>query len=210
MKKSLIVVSLAALLLVGVVVGAIAQDGVLAGLVQPLVVDIEQVVPAEVMVAVPVSEGEFVTVTTPITVNVALRVSIDGPQVVTVEPLLAEEAAVSIEGMMEEGDGEAMIDENGLAYEIESSDNVEVLQIQSIPSSMGMQFVAEVENVGDSTMDYVQIVVSLYDADDNLLDVASGYAAIESLDAGQTSPATVLSMVDDPGDVVRYFVQAKE
>ena len=58
-------------------------------------------------------------------------------------------------------------------------------------------------------MDYVQVVASLYDAEGNLIDVAIGYAALETIDAGQTSPAQVLSMVD-ASLVASYLVQVKE
>jgi len=207
MKKSLIVVSVVLLLVVGTVMAATAQGDGLAGLVQPLVVDVVQLVPAEVMVAVPIGDGEFVTVTTPITINVALRVSIDGPEVVTVEPLPAEEAQVTI--VPAEETPADLLDTRGLSYEVEAAEGLNVLQVQSQEGTLGMQIVAVLENATKEPMEYAEIVVSLYDANGNLVDVINGYAALDTLKAGQTSPATAISLSEGGSDVVRYVVQTQ-
>lgn len=76
-------------------VAVAAQTG--AGrLAQPLLVDVLQDVPTEVTLLVPLDGGEMVTVTTPLTVHVALQVSIDGAQVAAVKPLPAEAPAVTV------------------------------------------------------------------------------------------------------------------
>lgn len=87
-------------LLLAVTVGA-QQSDLLAGLVQPLIVDVEQAIPVDVQLAVPLEDGETMTVTTPITVTVALQIQIDGAHIVTVQPLPAEDAAITV-GAVEE------------------------------------------------------------------------------------------------------------
>ncbi len=72
---------------------AIAQTGVLAGLTQPFVVSIEQQVPVEVTLALPMEDGTVITATAPITVGVSLQVKIDGAHVVAVSS--SEAAPVS-------------------------------------------------------------------------------------------------------------------
>ena len=65
---------------------ALGQGGQLAGLVQPQVVSIEQLVPVDVTLAVPLDDGSVVTATAPITVGISLQVKIDGAGVV-IDPI---------------------------------------------------------------------------------------------------------------------------
>jgi len=95
MRKPLLVAIISGALLIGVVFGVAAQSE-LTGYFAPFVVDIEQQVPVEVSVAVPVEGGDSFTATVPMTVNVALRVSVEGPNVVSVEPLEETEPEVAI------------------------------------------------------------------------------------------------------------------
>ena len=82
--KSPRVVAMAAAIMLVVIFGAVAfgQDGLLAGLVQPLVVNIEQQVPVDVTLSVPLKDGSVITTTAPLTVGIALQVKIDGAGVV--------------------------------------------------------------------------------------------------------------------------------
>lgn len=172
------VVSLAALLLVGVVAGAIAQEGGMSGMIQPIVIDIDQVVPSEVTMAVDIGDGEFVTVTTPITVNVALRVSIVGPDVVTVEPLPAD------------GAGEiAML--GGVAWSVVSSENAGEIydeddNFKAIESNGGdlLVVVFSAENMSNDPVDLI-----LGDYQDSIGDVR----LVD--DAGRTFAAVRASFV---------------
>lgn len=88
---------LAGLLVLAAVGAAVGQAGVLAGLVQPFVVNIEQQVPVEVTLALPMDDGTVITATAPITVGVSLQVKIDGAQVVAVTSGEAEPAAATVE-----------------------------------------------------------------------------------------------------------------
>lgn len=76
---------------------AVAQSGVLAGLAQPVVVSIEQLVPVDVTLALPQQDGSVITTTAPLTVGVSLQIKIDGNHVVAVAPAAeAEPAEVAV------------------------------------------------------------------------------------------------------------------
>jgi hypothetical protein len=205
MKKTAIVVSVAGLLLVGIVAVVTAQGGALAGLVQPFVVDVEQTVPTEVMVTVEIDENEYVTVTTPITVNVALRVSIDGPQVVTVEPLPVEEARITVSAMAAQGD--PLMDNNGIEYQIEIPDGIEVIQMSSAyDSSDDFSMIGEIRNVSDHDILYTTFHYSFYDANGDLIDVDQGYTSLSEVEPGGTTPFELTTYMPFD-DVASYFIQ---
>lgn len=99
---------------------AIAQTGVLAGLTQPFVVSIEQQVPVEVTLALPMEDGAVITATAPLTVGVSLQVKIDGAQVVAVTVGDAEPAAIEAT----EAEGEiAGTDDAGLTWSLLSENS---------------------------------------------------------------------------------------
>ena len=206
MKKSYVVMIVAMLLFVGLFTVAIAQDSALAGLVQPLVIDVEQQVPTEVMVAVPVEDGEFVTVTTPITVNVALRVSIDGPEVVTVEPQPDGEARVTISALAAMGD--SLVDNNGIDYQIEIPDGIEIIQM-SIGESTSNDFeaVGELRNISDTAMDYGIFHFTLYDSNGDIIAVEDGYVTLDEVAPGGTSPFELFTYDIPFEDVASYLIQ---
>lgn len=83
-----------ALLLAGL---AVAQSGALAGLAQPVIVTVDQLVPVEVTLAIPQDDGSVLDVTAPLTVGVSLQIKIDGNHVIAVEPAAeAEPAEVAV------------------------------------------------------------------------------------------------------------------
>ena len=65
MRRMWLGLMVAGLLVLLLALAAGAQQGGLAGLLQPLVVDVEQAVPVEVALAVPVGEGEVMTASAP-------------------------------------------------------------------------------------------------------------------------------------------------
>lgn len=83
MRKWIVVVGAIGLIVLAVGV-AVAQDGVLAGLMQPTVVTIEQAVPVNITLALPQEDGSVITTTAPLTVGISLQVKIDGQNVVAV------------------------------------------------------------------------------------------------------------------------------
>lgn len=206
MKKPYVAIMVVTLLLVGLFTAVAAQEDVLSGLVQPLVIDVEQQVPTDVVVAVPVDGGEFVTVTTPITVNVALRVSIDGPEVVTVEPQPDDEARVTISALAAMDD--QLVDNNGLDYQIEIPDGVEIIQM-SIGESTSNDFeaVGEFRNTSDAVMDYGVFHFTLYDSNGDIIAVEDGYVTLDEVAPGGTSPFELFTYGIPYEDVASYLIQ---
>jgi hypothetical protein len=74
---------------------ALAQDEILS-LVQPLVVDVRQTVPIVADVVVPLEDGESVTATVPLTLDIALQVAVSGVVSELVEVVEETEPEVSL------------------------------------------------------------------------------------------------------------------
>lgn len=197
--------------------GALAQDGLLAGLVQPQVVNIEQQVPVVVTLRLPMEDGTVVTTTAPITVGVALQVKIDG---VGVTSVVAGDAAPAVASAHDttEDDGQStestespsgqLVDLAGIPYTVDAADDIAILQVRS-KESLGMtSLVGELQNNGRQTAKFVGLTVKFYDADGNLLDVGSGAATTQEIEPGGTSAFRVISSVE-PGDVASYAIEIR-
>jgi len=184
MRKPLLVAIISGALLLGVVFGVAAQSG-LTGYFAPFIVDIEQQVPVEVSVAVPVEGGASITATVPMTVNVALRVSVEGPNVVWAEPLGETEPEVTISEGQPDGQ---MVDASGIPYQVEAPSTMKVLQAQAVEDQFGdLAVIGEVQNVSDSEISYAEVAVALYDDEGQMLDVETIYLDITTLPPGGIS-----------------------
>ena len=64
--------------------GYAAAETVLPGLAQPVLVVVDQVVPADITLTIPQDDGTTLTVTAPISVGVNLQITIDGANVLAV------------------------------------------------------------------------------------------------------------------------------
>jgi len=89
-----------------------AQAG-MAAFVRPLILDVKQVVPVLADVVVPLEDGTMVTATVPITINVALQVSLSGVVSESVE--VVEETEPSIEVVQP---SQEQVDDLGLTYKL--------------------------------------------------------------------------------------------
>ena len=92
---TIITTVISTLFLVGL---AAAQTGAFAGLTQPLLVTVEQVVPVDVTVAIPQADDTVLTATVPLTVGVNLQIKIDGAS--TNELALGKKTAFKIFAMV--------------------------------------------------------------------------------------------------------------
>ncbi len=92
---TIITTVISTLFLVGL---AAAQTGAFAGLTQPLLVTVEQVVPVDVTVALPQADDTVLTATVPLTVAVNLQIKIDGAS--TNELALGKKTAFQILAMV--------------------------------------------------------------------------------------------------------------
>lgn len=202
---------LAGLLALAAVGAAVGQTGVLAGLVQPFVVNIEQQVPVEVTLALPMDDGTVITATAPITVGVSLQVKIDGAQVVAVTSAEAEPSAATVEAApaAEESANEG-VDADGRSYTLEPGEGIEIAGVNSSINSMdGIELVGEITNIGEEDLETVEIVATFYGEDGGIVLVENTYAKLDTLAPGQSSPFKVMT-IGKTVPVVRYRVQAQQ
>lgn len=209
-RSWMLAAAVAAALLFGA--GALAQDGLLAGLVQPLVVNIEQQVPVDVTLRLPLEDGTVVTATAPITVGIALQVKIDGAGVVAVtageaEPVAvaAEAAPAQTEGRAEAAGGE-LVDLSGIPYTVQTDLPVTITQVRSQETFGSTRLVGEIVNDGDEALQYITLMVNFYDAGGNLLDMGFGSVTADTLEPGESSGLTALSSVEYD-KVARYTIE---
>lgn len=208
MRRIWIGLSMAGLLVLLLAIAVGAQQVNSAGLAQPVVIDIEQAVLAEVMVAVPVDENEYMTVTTPIEVYVALRVTIDGPEVVTVKPLPTTEARITISALAAKGD--PLIDENRLEYQIEIPEGIEILQmILDEDSSQDFTVIGELRNTSDDLLEGLSLHFTLYDADGGIIGVEDGYMTLSEVESDGTSSFELYTYDIPFKDVASYLIQVE-
>lgn len=198
-----------ALLALVLTTGAVAaQTGALAGLAQPIVVTIDQVVPADVTLAIVQGDGAVVTTTVPITVGVSLQIKIDGATVVAVAPAAAEPATVAVAAVEVAAAGD-QVDAAGRAYSTELAENITLDQIESSLNALDkLEIIGDITNTGDEPLKYVQLIATLYAEDGSILGVETAYSSLDTISPGQTSPFRLMAMsVVDGASVASYRIQ---
>lgn len=85
--------------------GYAAAETVLPGLAQPVLVVVEQVVPADITLTIPQDDGATITVTAPISVGVNLQITIDGANVLAVVQAAEAEPPTEPAALSETVDG---------------------------------------------------------------------------------------------------------
>lgn len=209
--RSISVVAAVVLALV-LVATALGQSGQLAGLVQPQVVSIEQLVPVDVTLAVPLDDGSVVTATAPITVGISLQVKIDGAGVVSVAAGEAEPETVTTQAppAADSGVGADFVDGSGVPYSVETDLPVSVTSVTSdaMLETMG-SIVGELRNDGDKELGTLQLSVRLYDADGKVLGLGTGYTTKDAIRPGGSSAFSVMAMVN-LNDVASYAIEVSD
>ncbi len=200
MKRTIIAAAVASLLTLGVALAAFAQSGALAGLLNPLVVKIQQAVPVELTVATAQEDGSVITSTVPITVGVDLAITIQGSQVVSLtagagEPTVAVQALPG---------GDELVDDSGVPYTLEIVDGLELLDLQTSTDFGGtFAMIGEIRNAGAGDSHYVDIVITLYDDAGKMLAVTSGGLRGGALDTGKSSPFS--GLISTPSEEVASY-----
>jgi len=186
---SIAVVSSGVVILGSLGLGAVAlsQDGGLLGRFAPFVVDIEQAVPVVVSVPVAVDGGETVTATVPLTVNVALRVSVDGAGAqVTVMDAPTPAVTVAPAAMS----GETLTDTLGFPYMLLPRDEkVELLEWEVYKdSSDRFAFAGKIENRSETErFSSAEMVMRFYRADGSVIKLESVPVGGSWLDPGEAN-----------------------
>jgi hypothetical protein len=163
---------------------AIAQPAALDR-ITPAVIDIRQSVPVEAVI-----NGAAV----PVTVDVALQVSLSGPVTVT-----ASAATAPVVQMSQPTDNASdLTDRNGLTYTLEDAVGLENIKVSSKDWLNNFHVVGEFVNPADgrtlNSMN-VQITVAAYDENGDVLGIAHGWPDLTETLPGQRTTFTAISLV---------------
>lgn len=204
---SLIVALMGVALLVVVVSG---QSGN-GGMFQPFVINVTHEEPVTVVATTTTPAGDVVTVTTPITIGVDLRISVDGPGLVSVDSdgPTASAVEVVIAAPVADPEGtDGFVDSSGRVYAVDAPAGIAVGQVQSKENILGSEFFGRITNETDEPLEFVQVTVQALDADGVLLSVENGFASLSEIAPGQSSPFQVIGQTPFD-DVASYIVQVE-
>jgi hypothetical protein len=203
-RTALVTVVTAALTTLLLVSLAAAQTGAFAGLSQPLLVTVDQAVPADITLAIPQADGSVVTATAPITVGVNLQIKIDGAHVVAVAVAEADPASVSAAAGELAGE---LVDGSGIPYTSEAPDILRLEQVESAVNSLDrLEIYGDITNLDDDDLEYVEIIVTLYDQAGAIVGVETTFAKLSVIVPGQTSPFRLQSSID-ADEIASYRIQ---
>jgi hypothetical protein len=193
---------------------AVAQSGALAGLAQPVIINIEQLVPVDVTLAIPQDDGSVITTTAPLTVGVSLQIKIDGNHVVAVAPAAeAEPAEVAVATeepapAAEDEETGGLVDLSGIPYEVRATDGIVIKQVRSKAVLSMTQLIGEIENQTDEPLKYLTMSINFYDANGDLLDLGMGVATSDTIEPGGESGFQATANVD-LNDVASYVIEVQ-
>jgi len=177
-------------------VAVFAQNGI-AAFVRPLIVDVQQVVPVLADVVVPLGDGTTVTVTVPLTINVALQVSLSG--VISESVQVVEETEPVIVTKKPEGvqSTENNLIINGVQWTIENVERLGTKMDLGVQDSLKFETRGEfviihvvLENVIDKPVQlYIDFNVELVDDSERAFaPVVVGYALDELCSSMEINP----------------------
>jgi hypothetical protein len=174
-QRKLLVVLLAAILLsILLSIGAIASVRSIQGNIRSFIVNISHSVPVEINAPVELDSGETITVTAPITVNLELRLSVDGQGEATVIEDAVQEPAIEVAEVTAANPDEQRVDDLGIFYFFETdSDNWQLTEWTTyIDSSGAFSIAGEVTVELDAEpMQDMMAVVRFYKAGGALVEV---------------------------------------
>jgi hypothetical protein len=174
-QRKLLVVLLAAIMLsILLSIGAIASVRSIQGNIRSFIVNISHSVPVEINAPVELDSGETITVTAPITVNLELRLSVDGQGEATVIEDAVQEPAIEVAEVTAANPDEQRVDDLGIFYFFETdSDNWQLTEWTTyIDSSGAFSIAGEVTVELDAEpMQDMMAVVRFYKAGGALVEV---------------------------------------
>lgn len=210
MKRSVLsfVVALVAVLVLAVVVSG---QGGGVGMFEPFAVHVTHEEPVTVVATTTTAAGEVVTVTTPITIGVDLRIDVKGPGLASVDsdgPTASGVEVIVAEPVKAPAGTDGFVDSSGRVYAVDSPAGIVVGQVQSKENILGAEFIGRITNDTDEPLGYVFVTVQLLDAGGVLLSVDTGAASLDEIAPGQAAPFQVLSQTAYD-DVHSYIVQVE-
>lgn len=197
-RVGLAAVAAVVLLLVGSLI-ALAQSSQLR-LLQPAVVTVQEAAPVQVTLGGIVG-GQQVTLTAPMTVNVAVQVRLEGGGVVVAASAAPAQAVAASTATVQN-------DTRGLPYRVDVGAPFALTQVASTANSLGwISIVGEIKNTGPDTLQYVKALVTFY-KDGKIVQVGEGYSKLDRIAPGQSAPFEVATTV--PAEQVNaYTVQVQ-
>lgn len=206
MKTKTLILLLALVAILSISAGVVLAQSPALGRLQPLLVDIQQQVPVDVTFVIDSAQPQ--TVTVPMALDLNLQIGLSSTMTPVVSVAATGPALVSVSQL--QATGQPLIDNSELIYEIEPVEGVEVLQIRSGPDyAENIELVGELRNTSNQTLSSVQIVVTFYNTDGAIMDVNTGYLALDDVETGKTSPFSVGLGTAPLADVGRYLIQMK-
>ena len=167
-------------------------------LLQPAVVTVQQAAPVVVTLG-GVVNGQQVTLTAPMTMNVAVQVQLVGGGA-AVTAVQAQPAAAS--------SGAVLSDARGVPYRVDVSAPFQLTQVTSTENSLGwLSIVGEIKNTGPATLQYVKALVTFY-KDGKMVGVAESYTKLDQIAPGQSAPFEVTTTTEAE-QVNAYTVQVQ-
>ena len=195
MKRTIIAAAVASLVIIGVALTAIAQSDTLAGLLNPLVVKIQQTVPIELTVATAQEDGSVITSTVPLTVGVDLGITIQGARLMSVVAAEApDNVTVAVQPVGPDSD---LVDDFGIPYTLEGAEGVKVLSLRSTQPSYNssLHILGEVQNENDEDQ-RIEIRITVYATDGRVLEATSTYPQTTPLPAADKSAFQLMTTTD--------------
>jgi hypothetical protein len=205
MKRITLAVVVGALLLASLVMAVSAQQGDVLARVQPLLVTIQQQVPVSVTLSIPLDDGEVQTVTVPMALDLNLEIALSS----TMSPVVSVGAAAA-GVVVSDLPADVSEDNNGIAFEVETVGDVELVQVRSDPDYWeNFSLTGEIRNTGDEAVETysVRITLTVYDEDGKILDTFTVSPSFGPIGAGQSSPFDVALSDTAMEDVGRYRLQ---
>lgn len=190
---------------VSIVVGAVllALAGVVGVAAQasfrllPTVVTVNQVVPTNVTLT-GVVNGQAVTLTAPVNVTVAMQIKLESTGATVAGQPGASAPIVATPTTQR--------DARNIPYRVDTRPPLALLSATSNVNGLGwVEIVGEIQNTGAETLQYVKAVVTLY-KDGKVVDTTDGYASLDQLAPGQSSPFQAISTLED-SQVNAYMIQ---
>ncbi len=169
-----------------------------AGVVQPLVIHLEQTIPFTATVLI----SEAITVAVPASIDLKIDISLGSgltPTILT--PTLPPILEI---GQLEEGkESGTMLERDGRVYSLQPEPGITLVQasIKNAPLG-GVVVVGQIRNETGKTVEGgmflgSSIITTLVDSEGNILDVAQGYFLVDSVADGELAPFEVDFLNDD-------------
>lgn len=184
----------------------VAAQSTQLNMLQPAVVNVTQAVPVNVTLGGLVG-GQMVTLTAPMTMNVALQVRLEGRGATVTAVGQAAPAQVAA---VAASPGTVYNDGRGIPYKAEVPSPFVLTQLTSRINSLDMtEIVGEIKNAGPEKVKKPEIIVTFY-KDGKIVSVDRGYMMLDELTPGQSSPFQLMATSVGPGQMNAYTIQLQK